>query len=135
MAKSHQEITDDEMLGEYTPDMGSASKRFDRILWYRLRMKVLALSENVYNVGQLMQVKFDDLIASYEKVSASQDEVAQSHRTLQRATVGLTIIIALATVAYVRITWLSVKAQNEANDIQRQQLEQLAQQQQKKPAP
>ena len=133
MTKSHQEITDDEMLGEYAPDMGAMSKRYDRILWYRLRIKVLALAENVYNVGQLMQGKFDDLIASYEKVSASQDKVAQSQRRLQRATVGLTVIIVLATLAYVCITWFSVKAQNEANDIQRQQLELLKQQHKNSP--
>lgn len=47
------------------------------------------------------------------------EEQGKVQRKQQSAIVGLTVVIAVATVAYVGITWLSVQAMREANEIQR----------------
>jgi uncharacterized protein HemX len=48
-----------------------------------------------------------------------QKEAATSQTKLQRVTIALTVVIALSTVVYTWITWQSVQAQREANQIQR----------------
>lgn len=41
----------------------------------------------------------------------------------QRAIIALTVVIALATICYTFVTWLSVKAMREANEIHRQPIQ------------
>lgn len=58
----------------------------------------------------------NNLITSLEKQSNAQSR----H---QKAIIVLTIVIALATMSYTYVTWLSVQAMREANEIQRQPIQ------------
>ena len=49
-------------------------------------------------------------------------EFIKSQGKLQKITIALTIVIALATVTYTWVTWQTVQAQKEANTIQRELL-------------
>jgi len=124
------------ILGEYTPEGGSASARADRTMSYRMRMAIYALRdkltgviETIYQQSQGLQGEtrkltstMETLGTKYDQVSASQTEIARSQSRLQITAIWLTGALVAATVAYVWITWQSVQAMRDANDIQRQLL-------------
>ena len=66
-----------------------------------------------------------EVIARYQRIMDKKtidamNNAAASQRKLQWVTVALTVVIAISTVAYTCITWQSVQAQREANQIQRE---------------
>ena len=58
----------------------------------------------------------NNLVTSLEKQSNAQSRY-------QKTIIVLTIVIALATTCYTYVTWLSVQAMREANEIQRQRIQ------------
>jgi hypothetical protein len=81
----------------------------------RLGDKVTGLMETIYRASQGIQEKADTLFSLYDRISRSQTRQ-------QRIVIGLTVVLALSTIAYTWITWLSVSAMRDANEIQRQVL-------------
>lgn len=87
----------------------------------RLGDKVTGLMETIYRASQGIQEKTDKLFDLY-------DSMSQSQARQQKVVIALTVVLAVSTIIYTGITWLSVSAMREANDIQRQllQLQQAA---------
>lgn len=94
----------------------------------RLGDKVTGLMETIYRASQGIQEKAETLFSLYDRISRSQ---TRQHRIV----IGLTVVLALSTIAYTVITWLSVSAMREANEIQRQVLKLQQQNTAAQPAP
>lgn len=122
MPRDWKDISDDEVLNFSGPQTAEIA-RYDRIMQKRsidaivgLRDKVSGLMETVFRASQGFQEKSDNLFHLYERISKAQGRQ-------QLVLVILTVVVAASTVAYTWITWQSVTAMREANDIQRQFLE------------
>lgn len=122
MPKDWKDISDDEILNFAGPQTAEIA-RYERIMQKRsidavvgLRDKVTGLMETVYRASQGFQEKSDKLLDLYERISKAQGRQ-------QLVLVILTVVVAASTVAYTWITWQSVAAMREANEIQRQLLE------------
>lgn len=122
MPKDWKDISDDEILNFDGPQTAEIA-RYERIMQKRsidavvgLRDKVTGLMETVYRASQGFQERSDRLFELYERISKAQGRQ-------QLVVVVLTVVVAASTVAYTCITWQSVAAMREANEIQRQLLE------------
>src|ERR1700722_2723596 len=100
----------------------------------RLGAKSDTLTQVVSSSSDLLAEKADDLSkvvkSSTERLSEKADELRSSYERIadsqsrqQRAVILLSVVVALATVAYTVITWQSVRAMRASNDIQRQMLD------------
>jgi hypothetical protein len=122
MPKDWKEISNDEILN-FDGSQTAIIARYERIMEHRsteavigLRDKVTGLMETIYRAGQGIQEKTDKLLDLYNQISASQSRQ-------QVVVIGLTVVLALSTTLYTWITWQSVAAIREANEIQRQLLQ------------
>jgi hypothetical protein len=122
MTKDWKEIPDDEILNFEDAHTGKMA-RYERIMQKKsieavagLRDKVTGLMETVYRASQGLQDKTNELMSLYEKISHTQGRQ-------QKMLITLSIVVAVSTAAYTWITWQSVTAMREANEIQRQFLE------------
>ena len=79
-----------------------------------LKLEVSNLANRIGGSADRIVGVGNNLIASLEKQSKAQGRY-------QKAI--LTVVIALSTIFYTCITWLSVKAMQETNEIQRQQIQ------------
>ncbi|WP_434113091.1 hypothetical protein [Methylocaldum sp. GT1TLB] len=122
MPKNWNEISDDEILNFEDAHTGKMA-RYERIMQQKsiqaaigLRDKVTGLMGTIYRASQGLQEKTTDLISLYEKISNAQSRQ-------QKILIALSIVVAVSTAVYTVITWQSVAAMREANEIQRQFLE------------
>ena len=114
--KTHWEkIKTDEMLN-YEGGQTHEIARYDRIMRHRETVEL----ENVRNA--LFDLK-DAVHKSTKQLETSINEAAKKQERAQKVGIALTVVIAIATVAYAGTTWLSVRTQREANEIQRELLE------------
>ena len=119
MPKDWKEISNDEILN-FDGSQTAITARYERIMQQRsteaviaLRDKVTGLMETIYRASQGIQEKTDKLLDLYNRISESQARQ-------QRVVIGLTVVLAISTALYTWITWQSVAAMREANEIQRQ---------------
>ena len=117
-----KDITDDEILN-YEEANTAKIARYDRIMQlrnieslYSMRDKITGLMETIYRASQGMKDKTDELITLYDKFTKSQGRQ-------QNVIIFLTVVIVVSTLVYTWITWQSVSAMREANNIQVQLLE------------
>jgi len=122
MTKDWKEISDDEILNFDGPQTAEIA-RYERIMQRRsieaiagLRDKVTGLMETIYRASQGLQEKSGELLQLYERISKVQGRQ-------QTVVIVLSVVLALSTAVYTWITWQSVAAMREANEIQRQLLE------------
>ena len=122
MVKDWKEIPDDEILNFEDAHTGKMA-RYERIMQKKsieavagLRDKVTGLMETVHRASQGLQDKTNELMSLYGKISHAQGRQ-------QKILITLSIVVAVSTAAYTWITWQSVTAMREANEIQRQFLE------------
>ena len=116
--KTHwKKIKIDEILDYSNADTGELG-RYDRIMrQYEIealssvRAGLLDLEMSVHSTGNGLV----DRIESFEKATTI---ATRRQGKVQIVTVWLTIVIALASVAYTWVTWESVQAQRESNRIQ-----------------
>jgi hypothetical protein len=97
--------------------------RYERIMQQRSteavigrKDKVTGLMETIYRASQGIQEKTDRLLELYNGISASQSRQ-------QTVVICLTVVLAISTALYTWITWQSVAAMRESNEIQRQLLQ------------
>ncbi len=90
--------------------------RYDRIMRHRETVEL----ENVRNA--LINLK-GAVYKSTDRLETSINEAAKKQGKAQKVGIALTVVITIATVAYAGTTWLSVQAQREANEIQRELIE------------
>jgi|GEM_PF-6710278 len=136
MPKDWKEISDDELLN-YDGSQTAIIARYERIMQKRstdavigLENKLVGLTETIYRASQGLQEKADKLFSLYDNISRSQTRQ-------QIVLIALSLVVAVSTAAYTWITWQSVAAMREANDIQRKvlQLQQSASSVQSAPSP
>ena len=80
-------------------------------------MSIHGVMETLYRASQALGQRTNALLTEYRTASVSQGRQ-------QKVLVALSVVIALATVAYTWVTWKSVIAMREGNAIQQQLLEQ-----------
>lgn len=121
MPKDWKDIPDDEVLNFEEAHTGKMA-RYERIMQKKsidavvsLRDKLVGLMETIYKASQGLQEKTDQLFALYERISRSQGRQ-------QLVLVLLSVVVAGSTAVYTWITWQSVVAMREANEIQKQLL-------------
>jgi hypothetical protein len=122
MPKDWKDIDDDEILNFSGPQTAEIA-RYERIMQKRsieavvgLRDKVTGLMETVYRASQGLQEKSEQLFVLYARISKAQGRQ-------QLILIILSVVVALSTAAYTWITWQSVAAMRDANEIQKQLLE------------
>ena len=122
MPKDWKEISNDEILN-FDDAQTAIMARYERIMQQRsteavigLSNKVTGLMETIYRASQGIQEKSDKLLDLYDRISASQSRQ-------QAIVISLTVVLAISTALYTWITWQSVAAMREANEIQRQLLQ------------
>src|ERR687888_188212 len=84
-----------------------------------------SLKTEVFNLANRIGGSTDRLVGVGNNLIASLEKQSKAQGRHQKALIALTVVIALATLCYTYITWLSVKAMREANEIQRQQIERM----------
>lgn len=136
MPKDWKEITDDELLN-FDGSQTSIIARYERIMQKRstdavigLENRLVGLMETIYRASQGLQEKAD-------KLFSLNDDISRSQTRQQNILIVLSVVVAVSTAAYTWITWQSVAAMREANDIQRKvfQLQQSASSVQSTPNP
>ena len=122
MPKDWKEIPDDEILNFEGADTAKMA-RYERIMQKKsidavlgLRDKLVGLMDTIYRASQGLKEKTDQLFLLYGEISRSQGRQ-------QNILIGLSIVVAISTAVYTWITWQSVTAMREANEIQHQFLE------------
>ncbi len=118
MAKDWKELSDDEILNFDGPQTAEIA-RYERIMQKRNSDALMEVRAGLFDVKKAMHIVTDKIDARLASAEAAQRVAAESQTKLQRAALGLTIVIAVSTVAYTWITWQSVQAQREANQIQK----------------
>lgn len=140
MADEWRRVTDDQICNYTGSPDNPETARYNRILQVRLTEGVVQLSEKlgglmetIYRSSGRISEKTDELMEvvqkSTDRVAGKADEIRQSYERIadsqgrqQMAVIGLSIVVALATIAYAAITWKSVEVMRESNAIQRQML-------------
>ena len=120
MAKDWKDITDDEVLN-FDGSQTAIIARYERIMDQKTINALMEVRMGLHDVKKSMHVVTDKLEARLIEAEKIQKEAATSQHKLQWVTIALTVVIALSTVAYTLITWQSVQAQREANQIQREE--------------
>jgi len=122
VSKSWEELTDEELLNTSGSQSAEAIARYQRIMNKKTINALMEVRMGLFDVKKSMHVVTDKLVERLLEAEKIQKEAAKSQGALQKVTIALTIVIAISTVAYTYITWQSVKAQREANAIQREVL-------------
>jgi hypothetical protein len=133
MPKDWKDLTDEEILNFEGPQTGQMN-RYDRIMQQRLiltltdvRGQLNGLMETIYRFSQGLRGTItkstSEMKESADQLSELYDKVSKDQGKQQRAILFLTIVVAISTALYTYITWQSVSAMREANEIQREFLE------------
>ena len=115
MPNDWKDIDTDEILN-FVGSQTNTIARYERIMQQRnlestneLKNQVNGLTETIYRSSQGIQDKYTEYSSSQEKQ--------------QKKIFWLTVVIALSTAVYTAITWHSVTAMNESNNIQKKLLQ------------
>lgn len=118
MPKDWKDISDDELLNFNGPQTAEIA-RYERIMAKKTETALMEVRAGLFDVKKAMHIVTEKLEARLLETEKIQKAAATSQTKLQWVTIVLTIVIALATLTYTWITWESVQAQREANQIQR----------------
>ncbi len=114
--KTHwEEIKTDEMLN-YEGGQTHEIARYDRIMRHREIVELINVSNALFDLKGAVH-------KSTKQLETSINEAAKKQERAQKVGIALTVVIAIATVAYAGTTLWSVQTQREANEIQRELLE------------
>lgn len=97
--------------------------RFDRIM---RQYEIEALKEvraGLHDVKKSVLAASNQLAIEMGTLKESVNNSTVKQGKFQRVTVGLTVVLAVASVLYTWVTWQSVLAQRESNTIQRAEIE------------
>ena len=117
-----KDIKTDELLNYSDANTGQLN-RYDRIMRQREIEALASVRAGLFDVKKAVHRAGDQLDERIQSFETAITAATEKQDTFQKVTIGLTIVIALATVAYTWVTWQSVEAQREANEIQRVQIE------------
>lgn len=80
-----------------------------------------SLKNELTNLANRIGTSTDRIVGVGNNLMAKLERQSNVQSFHQKAIIALTVVIAFATMCYTYITWLSVQAMREANEIQRQQ--------------
>lgn len=115
MPKDWKNISEDDILnfdGAHTGQMA----QYERIMRNKTNNALMEVRMGLHDVKKAT-------IQSSEKIEAALQEAERSSRKFKKATIALTIVVAVATVFYSVVTWQAVQVDKESNQIQREILE------------
>ena len=115
MPNDWENISEDEILNFDGANTGQMA-RYERIMRNKTNKALLDVRMGLHDVKKAT-------IKSSEKIEAALQKAEKSSTKFQKATIILTVVIAVATVLYTVVTWQAVQVDKEANDIQRKFLE------------
>ena len=121
MPRDWKDIGLDEILNFDDAQTGRMAQ-FERIMRHK---EIEALSKVHTGLSDLEKAIHDSsnkLENQMKVLEVKLETSAQMQNKLQKITIALTVVIAIATVAYALITWQTVTIQQETNEIQRQLL-------------
>ncbi|WP_036499370.1 hypothetical protein [Nitrosococcus oceani] len=118
MAKDWKELTTDELLNFNGPETAEIA-RFERIMQQRTAESLREFQSELSNTANHINQSTDRIVGVGNRLIKTIEAQGGAQKKHQRSIVWLTVVIAVATVAYVIITWFSVQTMQEANDIQR----------------
>lgn len=119
MSKDWRDISDDELLNFDGPQTAQIA-RYERIMAMRVYSALLDVRAGLHDVKKTMNLASERLEDRFKRQERIESDLAASQAKVQRVTVWLTSVIAVATLVYTVITYISVQAQQEANEIARQ---------------
>jgi len=118
MAKDWSKISDEELLNFDGPQTATIAQ-YERIMQKRTVDALMDVRGGLHDVKTATNLLADKLDKRLAEVDRAQREASSSQTSLQRAALALTVVIAISTVVYTWVTWQSVQAQREANEINR----------------
>lgn len=118
MTKDWSELSDDDLLN-FEGSQTALTERYGRIMQKRTIDALMDVRGGLHDVKKATHLLAEKLDSRLAELDRSQKDTATSQSRLQKAALALTVVIAISTMAYTWITWQSVQAQREANDIQR----------------
>jgi len=123
MPKDWKELSDDDILNFDGPQTAEIA-RLERIMRHREAVALKELRGELRQLADRVGTSTDRFVGVGNRLIETIEADSRSQARQQRAMIGLTVVIALATVVYVVATWFSVEAMQEGNDLQRQELRQ-----------
>ncbi len=121
MPKDWKKISDDEILNYDEAHTGQMA-RYGRISEKRTQDGLGKVEQGLSTLTEASRQSTDRLVGVGNRLIASIGADSKAQAKYQIAIVVLTVVIAIATVAYTVITWQSVSAMREANELQRIQM-------------
>lgn len=121
MARDWKQIDIDEILNFDEAHTGRMAQ-YERIMRHREIEALHGVRAGLFDVKKTIHLTYDRLEKRLEVLEGVQAGAAKTQGTFQRITIVLTVVIALATIAYTLVTWQAVQAQRDANEIQEQVL-------------
>ncbi len=132
MPKNWTEITTDEILN-YDRAETAVMAQYERIMSQKMRETTIELNKGVNVLGDKVTAAANAMVDtlsktnrfihnSSEEIIKSNLKISEAQGKLQKMSIVLSVVICLATIAYVFITWKSVSTMQEANLIQKELL-------------
>ncbi len=123
MARDWKQIDIDEILNYHEAHTGHMAQ-YERIMRHKEIEALNNVHAGLFDVKKTIHQTSDRLEQRLEVLERVQAGAAKTQGMLQKITIVLTVVIALAPIAYTLVTWQAVQAQREANEIQEQVLSQ-----------
>jgi len=117
MPRNWEDIPIDEVLNYSEGNTGKMSQ-YERIMRNKETLALMNVHASVHDLKNTIGTSSGRLEQRVLSLEKTLDKSSQSQSKLQWITIALTIVIALATVAYTWTTWQTVLVQKEANRIQ-----------------
>ena len=121
MPKDWKDISDDEILNYNEAHTGQMA-RYGRISEKRTQNALGKVEQELSTLTKASQTSTDRLVDVGNRLITSIEADSKAQAKYQKAIVALTVVIAIATVAYTVITWQSVGVMRDANELQRIQM-------------
>lgn len=115
MPQDWTDISEDDLLNYEGGNTGQMA-RYDRIMRRNTNLELRNVHAGLHDVKVAT-------IKSSERIESALKDAANSSKKFQKATIALTLVIAISTAIYTWVTWSSVQASLEANTIQKEWLE------------
>ena len=109
------EISEDDLLNYGEAHTGQMA-RYDRIMRRNTNIELRNVHAGLHDV-KVATMK------SAEKIEAALKDAEKSSNKFQKATIALTLVIAIATAIYTWVTWISVQINRDANQLQKELIE------------
>lgn len=115
MPQDWTDISEDDLLNYEGGNTGQMD-RYDRIMRRNTNLELRNVHAGLHDL-KIATIK------SSERIESALKDAANSSKKFQKATIALTLVIAISTAIYTWVTWSSVQASLEANTIQKEWLE------------